>query len=158
MFKLWIEWEPSPLRLLVNQASDLALHGVLDIAWGVEAYRSVVGRTDYLTLLIDVRCRNERLSSPVVTSANRSIFLLGEQGSEVIIEIMMSSKMAAIIFNKRESISHTLSQTCCSASRFILYGWDLPSSVTRGDHSLDSFLEIKNRSWSEGLWVCVSCP
>lgn len=83
------EWEPSPHRLLGNQTSDLALHGVLDVARGVEAYRSVVGCADHLTLVIDVRCRNKRLSSTVVSSTNWFIFLLGREGNQVITETIM---------------------------------------------------------------------
>lgn len=66
---------------MVDQAADLALHGVLDVAWGVEAYGSVVGRADHLTLVIDVRCSDERLGFPIVSDADRFIFLFGRRGA-----------------------------------------------------------------------------
>lgn len=132
----------APLKLGLDQPADLALHGVLDVAWGIKAYRSVVGRADHLALIIDVRCRNKRLSFSVVSSTDGFKLLNGEERIE-------QQETTWSNFNKLQYISHTLLQTCCSASRLILYGWALPSSTTRGDHSLDSFLEIRARC-SEG--------
>lgn len=63
------------MGLLGNQASDLALHGVLDVSGGIKAYGSVVGRANHLTLVIDVCRRNERLRSAVVSHADRFVFL-----------------------------------------------------------------------------------
>lgn len=64
-----------PLRLVLNQASDLALHGVLDVAGGVEAYGSVVSCADHLTLVVDVGGCDKRLSSLVVRCAYWFVFL-----------------------------------------------------------------------------------
>lgn len=77
--KVKVKLGPSPLRLLGNQASDLALHGVLDVSGGVEAYGSVVGGADHLTLVIDVCRGDERLRSAVVSHADRFVFLRGAE-------------------------------------------------------------------------------
>lgn len=67
---------------MLDQASDLALHSILDVATGVEAYRRVVGCADYLALVINVRCCHKWLSSSIVSCANWFIFLVGEEGSK----------------------------------------------------------------------------
>lgn len=67
------------MGFLGNQASDLALHGVLDVSGGVEADGSVVGRADHLTLVVDVGCGNERLRSAIVSHADRPVFLGGSR-------------------------------------------------------------------------------
>lgn len=79
-----VKFRPSPLRLLGNQASDLALHGVLDVPGGVEADGSVVGRADHLTLVIEVCRCDEGLRSAVVSHAHRLVFLRGGGGGGVI--------------------------------------------------------------------------
>ena len=136
-----LKW--SPCRLWYSQATDLTLHGIRDVAWGVEADGGVVGWADHLMRVIDVRCRHKRLSFPVVSNANRFKFLYGGIECKVTIKsirrLMMWSEMANIILWNHFK---TIFQTCFSASKFILYGWAWPSSTTRGDHSLDSFLEV----------------
>lgn len=69
----------SPVGLLGNQASHLALHGVLDVTGRVEANGGVVGRADHLTLVINVCRSDERLRSAVVSHADRFILLPGAE-------------------------------------------------------------------------------
>lgn len=59
----------------MDQASDLTLHGVLDVVRGVEAYGRVVGRADHLTLVVDVGGGHEGLGLAVVGGADGFVFL-----------------------------------------------------------------------------------
>lgn len=59
----------------MNQAADLPLHGVLDVVGRVETYGGVVSRADHLTLVIQVRRRDEGLRFAVVSRPNGFVFL-----------------------------------------------------------------------------------
>lgn len=67
----------------MDQAPDLALHGVLDVVRGVEAYGRVVGGADHLPLVINVGGGHEGLGSAVVSAADRFGFLPGSRKNQL---------------------------------------------------------------------------
>lgn len=70
----------------MDQASDLTLHGVLDVVRGVEAYGRVVGCADHLTLVIDVGGGDEGLRLAVVSGADGFVLLLASHKSQLSLE------------------------------------------------------------------------
>lgn len=66
--------EHSPLRLIVGEAPDLSVEGILDVARRVEAYGRVVGRAHHLTVVIQAG-GHKRLGPPVVPCADGFVLL-----------------------------------------------------------------------------------
>lgn len=79
---LLFKTQASPLGPVVDQASDLPLHGVLDVVRGVEAYGRVVGCADHLTLVVDVGGGDEGLGLAVVGGADGFVFLPASHKSQ----------------------------------------------------------------------------